>query len=96
MLIDWIRKRGETHGGPLVVTLYTTEGCHLCEQAEAVLQPLVAAGQIELNHCDIITLGEGMMTRLQTRIPVIEGERPGQDLGWPFTLDEARAFLSLS
>lgn len=33
---------------PLVVTLYTREGCHLCDEAKAVMLPIIARHEAEL------------------------------------------------
>lgn len=60
------------------LTLYTTAGCHLCEQAEALLD---AAG-IPFVPVDIeadLTLLE----RYGVRIPVVR-DSGGRELGWPF------------
>jgi glutaredoxin len=38
---------------PLVVTLYTREGCHLCDEAKAVMLPIIARHEAELRELDI-------------------------------------------
>lgn len=38
---------------PLVVTLYTREGCHLCDEANAVMLPIIARHEAELREIDI-------------------------------------------
>jgi glutaredoxin len=37
----------------IVVTLYTREGCHLCEEAKAAMLPIVARHNAELREIDI-------------------------------------------
>jgi glutaredoxin len=38
---------------PLVVTLYTREGCHLCDEAKVVMLPIIARRNAELREIDI-------------------------------------------
>lgn len=71
------------------VTLYTTAGCHLCEEAREVLLTVDPALVI---HAVDIAEDDTLMDRYGERIPVVRrGER---ELGWPFGLLEARAFLT--
>lgn len=76
------------------VTLYTTAGCHLCEQARTLL--LTVDPQLEIQLVDVAD-DDALMAAYGERIPVIrygEGEPGGQkELAWPFGLLEARAFL---
>ena len=37
----------------VIVTLYTREGCHLCEEAKAAMQPIVERHRAELREIDI-------------------------------------------
>lgn len=75
--------------------LYTTSGCHLCEEAEALLEPVLAyieqeAGQgIRLQEQEI-SESEALVEAYGLRIPVIQLEGAAQDLGWPF--DQAQAY----
>jgi glutaredoxin len=77
------------------ITIYTTAGCHLCEQAEAMFQYLAQSSEqiantFSLDPIDIaddITLVE----QFGVRIPVlVSGDR---ELGWPFELDELNQWL---
>ena len=63
------------------ITLYHTQGCHLCEQAYELLIHIVDASKIQL--VDIID-SEAHMTLYQTSIPVIENNHNGNKLFWPF------------
>lgn len=64
---------------PLTLLLYTTEGCHLCEQAEALLQTVdVAVKRVDIADDD------GLFHRYGTRIPVLQRSDTGQELAWPF------------
>ena len=77
-----------------VLYLYTTLGCHLCEQALELLEPLVGDSSFRLESIDIAESDE-LMERYGIRIPVLR--RPGIDkeLGWPFDQQQLSAFLSL-
>ena len=71
--------------------LLGTLGCHLCEDAEAVLMPFVAAGvQVELID---IAESEAMVERYGLRIPVLIRCDSGTELGWPFDGGQVAAFL---
>lgn len=63
----------------LALRLYTTEGCHLCEQAEALLQSVGVA----IKRVDIAE-DEDLLTLYGTRIPVLQRSDTGQELAWPF------------
>ena len=62
--------------------LYSTLGCHLCEQAEAILLPLLATGFFEVEIIDIAD--ENLIDRYGTRIPVLHNPATGEELDWPF------------
>ncbi len=65
--------------------LYSTAGCHLCEQAEALLQPLLRRGLLHLQVVEI-SHDEELMQRYGVRIPVlgVHGQGGWQELQWPF------------
>ncbi len=61
------------------LTLYTTLGCHLCEQAEAMLQDLgVVYDAVEIAD------SEALVERYGVRIPVLHVPGKDLELGWPF------------
>jgi len=75
------------------MVLYGTAGCHLCEQAETLLLPLVAAGKAQVELVDIST-DEVLLARYGVRIPVLAGigaDGAWLELGWPF--DQAQVWL---
>ncbi|HAS52049.1 MAG TPA: hypothetical protein DCS21_10050 [Gammaproteobacteria bacterium] len=59
--------------------LYTTSGCHLCEQAEALLQ---GAG-IPVETVEIVD-DEALLEQYGVRIPVLQQRETGEELDWPF------------
>lgn len=72
--------------------LLGTLGCHLCEQAEAVLMPFVEYGVlVELID---ISEDESCMDRYALRIPVLRRVDSGAELDWPFEAAQVATFLS--
>lgn len=68
--------------------LYGTLGCHLCEDAEALL----AAQGLPVTVIDIAD-DDALMDRYGTRIPVLRHAVNGAELGWPFDADSLRRFV---
>jgi hypothetical protein len=71
--------------------LYGTLGCHLCEQAAAIVAPLLASDCL-LEDVDI-SGSEDLMARYAIRIPVLVRQADGAELGWPFDQQQLLAFL---
>lgn len=67
-----------------MLTLLGTTGCHLCDQAEALLRQAQAARHVEWRYVDI-ALDEALVEKYGLRIPVLLAPG-GQELGWPFSL----------
>lgn len=77
------------------VFLYTTAGCHLCEQAEALLRELLGASFGELTRVDVSDSDE-LVARYGLRIPVLAGtaaDGAGLELDWPFTSEALLHFF---
>lgn len=73
------------------LVLYTTLGCHLCEQALALITPVIPA------DCDITSIdisdSDSLMECYGIRIPVIARTDNHQELGWPFDQQQFLSFL---
>ena len=65
------------------VRLYTGPNCHLCEQAKAVLYPLLTGRGLCLVEVNIQTDAE-LQEKYGVRIPVV-ALASGEEKGWPFT-----------
>lgn len=63
--------------------LYGTEGCHLCEDAQAVLADIGVAWQ-DIDIADDDTL----LARYDIRIPVLARQDTGAELNWPFARED--------
>lgn len=78
--------------------LYTTSGCHLCEDAEALLKPVLAyieqeRGQSISLRAQEISDSAALVEAYGLRIPVIQLEGSTQELGWPFEQAQAYEFI---
>lgn len=72
----------------MTVVLYTTLGCHLCDQARELL--LMVEPGVEIEAVDVAE-DDDLIVRYGERIPVLA--RNGQELVWPFGLLDVQAFL---
>lgn len=72
--------------------LYTTLGCHLCEQAEELVTPLIAARGWILELVEISDSDE-LVERYGLRIPVLLRMDNQQELGWPFDQEMLESYL---
>lgn len=72
--------------------LYSTLGCHLCEQAKSLSDPLMAEFGIELTEVDIAD-DSRLMETYGIRIPVLRHPPTGAELGWPFDSPALRQWL---
>ncbi|MBM7334143.1 MAG: glutaredoxin family protein [Alcanivorax sp.] len=74
---------------PPELTLYTTLGCHLCEQAEELVRTVRPDARL---HAVDIAEDDTLIAEYGERIPVLRrGER---ELGWPFGLLDVSALLA--
>jgi len=79
------------------LSFYTTDGCHLCEEAKVLLQQLLAQQpeRFQIEVVDIIESND-LVEQYGTRIPVVVREGDQQDLGWPFDYFELQRFAVAS
>lgn len=74
------------------IILFTTEGCHLCEQAHELLLNIA-----DIRSLDIILQEIGddddLVARYGIRIPVVQFPDQ-QELDWPFTQADVEAIIS--
>ena len=70
--------------------LYTTSGCHLCEQAESLIQ---RQGSITFKAVEIADDAQ-LLERYGVRIPVLRRLETGEELDWPFDAAAIRHLLA--
>lgn len=78
---------------PEMLILYTRNGCELCDRAEAMLAQVAPAALASLQKRDIDT-DPDWLQRYRLTIPVLQRQRDGQELRWPFPPSRLRAFVS--
>tara|TARA_B110000014_G_C19567683_1_gene302573 strand:- start:10 stop:243 length:234 start_codon:yes stop_codon:yes gene_type:complete len=74
------------------LTLYSTVGCHLCEQALELIEPLLDS-QYQVVEVDISD-SDDLIARYGIRIPVVARNDNGAEIGWPFDQPQFLAFLA--
>lgn len=72
------------------VILYSTEGCHLCEQAAEMI--LAIRPQITLKKIDI-AYDDALYEQYRYHIPVLKNAA-NEELNWPFDTLTLKEFLS--
>ncbi len=75
---------------PANFNLYSSEGCHLCEQAYQLCQQ---AGIAQILKVIDIVEHEQFAEQYGVHIPVLERKSDGQQLFWPFSLTDIKALL---
>ena len=73
--------------------LLGTDGCHLCEQAEAILHEANIESRCTLRQIDIAE-EEQRWQDYAIRIPVLYHPKTKSSLDWVFTQDDVFAFLN--
>ena len=69
--------------------LYSTLGCHLCEQAQQLCVQVLGEAVPEIDIID----DDALYERYGVRIPVLQRQDNGMELGWPFDADAIMRFL---
>ena len=69
--------------------LFGTSGCHLCEQAELIINACVPEGVETVD----IAEQEQWQEQYAERIPVLYHPETKQELGWPFDQGEVEEFI---
>lgn len=72
--------------------LLHTSGCHLCEEAEAMLLPMAASLGIAVSRVDIAD-EDALVEAYGVRIPVVRNATSGREIGWPFEPEQLYSFL---
>lgn len=77
------------------LVLYTTLGCHLCEQVEHMLEALNADFPHHLARVDIVN-DDDLLAEYATDIPVLYRADIDMEFAWPFDSLQLIQFLSLT
>ncbi len=71
-----------------MITLYSTEGCHLCGMAFDLTKQLNISHQVEIVD---IAFDDELFSRYGVTIPVLNYQ--GNELNWPFDLQQLQLWL---
>jgi len=71
---------------------FTTEGCHLCEQAGLIIDALHEGYSFEMEIVDI-AIEEGLVQKYGLSIPVLLNIENNEVLYWPFDRDGVVSLL---
>jgi hypothetical protein len=77
------------------LTLYHTAGCHLCEEAQALILDCLARRGIGQDALELADIAEdaALLERYGLSIPVLRNQETGRELGWPFGQAEIQGSL---
>ncbi len=73
--------------------LYSTSHCHLCEQAESLLQQLTNSHHLTWQTLEIAD-DSALLTLYEIKIPVIKRLDTQAEIAWPFTAEQLLTFLA--
>lgn len=71
------------------LALLSTDGCHLCDDAKAMLEQL----NVDFELVDIIE-DDQLVAHYGDKIPVLMVEGAQQALFWPFTNEQIKQYIS--
>lgn len=74
------------------IYLYSTPGCHLCELAREIVDPLLNNYALVLEEVDIAQSDE-LIERYGVKIPVLKSPHHIDELCWPFDVLQTVNFL---
>ena len=75
------------------VTFYTKLNCHLCDEAYLMLINVAYDIPLEIDVLDVTRTRNRLESKYADRIPVITTASAANELFWPFTFDDVRAYL---
>ena len=72
--------------------IFSTVGCHLCEQAIDVIKIALQGENCLLDEIDIAN-DDALMEQYGIRIPVVKNPQNNKEVGWPFEAEDIRFLL---
>ena len=72
--------------------LYSTSHCHLCEQAENLLQSIAKLYDTQWRVIEIAE-DASLLERYEIKIPVLKRLDTGAEISWPFNDQDIQNFL---
>lgn len=77
--------------------LYYTEGCHLCEHAEEIINHARLQGFVDtdVNVLKVdIASDDLLVEKYGVLIPVLKAQSSNEFLNWPFSLEQFTSYLN--
>lgn len=78
----------------MLIHLYFTSQCHLCEDAEALLAQVAKQHELQWT-CIEISDDSALLNHYGVRIPVLKRLDTLAELEWPFNISDIKKFLSV-
>ena len=75
------------------LVFYTTDGCHLCEDAEKILKAVLNPEVFDVQCVDIAE-SNALIEQYDLTIPVLKRLDTAAELNWPFSVGSLMQFLS--
>jgi len=77
------------------LTLFSTAGCHLCEEAHALIARCLDEPPGSACLLEVVDIADNpdLMDRYGTTIPVLRNEESGVELNWPFGAEDVHGIL---
>jgi hypothetical protein len=78
-----------------LLTLYHTSGCHLCEEAKALVLVSFAGRGMAAESLKLTDIAEDLelLGRYGRLIPVLQATDTGEALNWPFDAGDIRQLI---
>lgn len=76
----------------MILNLFSTSHCHLCEQAEMIIRNLPHQDYIKLNIIEI-TDDSIILDLYGSKIPVLHRFDTKAEINWPFNLEDIEKFI---
>jgi len=76
--------------------LFHTQGCHLCEDAHALVLAAMARQGLSPDGLEQVEIADSpdLLERYGFTIPVLREDASGLELNWPFGLEEVGSLLA--
>lgn len=76
----------------ILFNLYSTSYCHLCEQAEELINSIRNEYDVSFTIIDIAS-DISLQATYEKRIPVLKRLDNNQEIGWPFFKDDVKKII---
>lgn len=75
-----------------MLILYSTSNCHLCDEARTILNQFLQTHDYTFQIVEIAD-DDALIHQYGFRIPVIQCQITGKEIGWPFDINDLKRLL---